>query len=313
MAVLPGGDKAQVCEDCDDEQVEGQLRLHRVHPPLHSVRVKFATMRDRLTQGECAPAELAVQLRRGMGLSLATIAVVRMNFGPRTLHEVLQGSSSKTNGIHDAGRQHLANAAEATSILEVFLAAATTSVKLIVGVVKSHLDHASTADVFEHRLLPWVLRLPPHERRAIMEDVAKCEPVAGALLLLNLGAGIRQRVGRDLTVFDGQGVAHAVYDQERPECGRSLFTLCALYAAAARIGGAVGARRGGATSTRQAARAAEAAETVASAASRRPSRGRAGSAGAGSVAQSVAQSVYQRVLHLALRLRGGAASEHNGC
>ena len=139
-----------------------------------------------------------------------------------------------------------------------------------------------------------------------MEDVAKCEPVAGALLLLNLGAGIRQRVGRDLTVFDGQGVAHAVYDQERPECGRSLFPLCALYAAAARIGGAVGARRGGATSTRQAARAAEAA---ASAAPRRPSRGGAG-AGA---AERVVQSVYQRVLCLALRLRGGAATEHNGC
>ena len=54
-----------------------------------------------------------------------------------------------------------------------------------------------------------------------------CQPVAGALLLLNLGAGIRQRLGRDLTVIECQGVAHAVYDQERPECGRSLFTLCA--------------------------------------------------------------------------------------
>ena len=37
---------------------------------------------------------------------------------------------------------------------------------------------------------------------------------------------------RDLTIFDGQGIPHAVFDQGCYQKGRAQFMLCALYAMA---------------------------------------------------------------------------------
>ena len=316
-AVRRGAGKGTLLiENCSDDLVEGQGRILRIRPPLETVRVSTETVWQIYKDGKCTAEEVVLLLRRGLACVAATLALEQLGLGPRSLDSVLATGRQKQNGIFAGASQHIANAAVAGTTVEVLAAAACVGVKLLVAPCRSHPDLASTADVFEHRLLPWVLELSPAARAEVMRTLADSHPMAGALLLLNVGAAVCQRMMRDLTIFDGQGVTHAVFDEGSRERGRSLYMLCALYAIACSLEGACarppaaaaresrGARRG-----RQEREAVLEAAAASSAAPRTRSASVSG-VGASAAEGAAMESVLQRFIPMLLRLRGGTLCVH---